>query len=732
MMRNLLSITALALTLVVFGGAYTLGADPAASVQQLIEAAKARPFTPVTAEQLNGARVQAISAVTKLDQVMAGWEPKNRENWKTYLLWEDLHKQLGAPVPTIEELLNPDQNVADTRVRPGSLVRQLTDVWDRFRRDETGLEAPYFIATRDALRNYLDLLSAFEDLRLVMRKVEAGPAPPTPEQLYQQKLSELATAFAAFEQNKNIDTALAVRKPLFWLARQRQAPEVITAVGRHFNQVNGEGQMSSLFMAKSVDQPVHQVSPINDNILGTEVHGTGVMNGISYMRPTSHNPNAKMNLSLTGSVSSKTTGYNGPVTIYSTGLTSVKANKQLLMTPQGLVALPATACCETETNIDCIAAKRRIVEKIAWKRAGKSLPQAEAIASRKAEAKVAAGLDEKANEFIHEANQRYREKMLNPLTRGGIYPQLISYASTPYNLHAYFTRAGSGQLAAFQGRPTADLRYDLTAQFHELLAINMAETRFGGWTLTDLESVRVRNRVAKEKMSIAEQNEFIDDDKRWSITFSEDMPIRVVLDNNHVRVVIRTKRFSIGKSSEADFVRKDNEPAHAMVETDSLYEPMQIQVLYRIVRDADNKAVAYLERVDGGEADENGLQVDIIDPLTDKPAPAGGRATFWKARLKQVLVQRPKRGGEEEPEEEPQDQPAKKRREVFPKYYEFEPIKLEGRMEKLGYLVLDDFQTVGGWGLLAFRQSLTPPAIKKPNAAEVLPGAPPVPPADAN
>jgi hypothetical protein len=101
-------------------------------------------------------------------------------------------------------------------------------------------------------------------------------------------------------------------------------------------------------------------------------------------------------------------GYHGPVTIYSTGLTTAAGQKQIAMTPEGLLDYYARASCATNTNIYNIQARHGFIEKMAWKRAGQQKSQAESIASQHAASRVAGQMNSEAGKLIAEQDRSCR------------------------------------------------------------------------------------------------------------------------------------------------------------------------------------------------------------------------------------------------------------------------------------------------------------------------------------
>ena len=143
----------------------------------------------------------------------------------------------------------------------------------------------------------------------------------------------------------------------------------------------------------AIGGPIDDVAPIDDVILGTVIHGTGHTVGKTTVSLAPNPAFATFDAMLSAVNHSNNVGRNGPVCIYSTGETSLAADKRFWLDETGLHAHPTQAAAQTHSTINNIVSinGRKFVEKIAWRRAGKQLGQAEAIAGAHAATRLAHG-----------------------------------------------------------------------------------------------------------------------------------------------------------------------------------------------------------------------------------------------------------------------------------------------------------------------------------------------------
>ena len=109
-----------------------------------------------------------------------------------------------------------------------------------------------------------------------------------------------------------------------------------------------------------IEDDVDQTQGVTDNILGTQIYGTARTTGRTSIDLVPNDRSAQLDILLHGTAISNNVGYNGPVTIHSTGATSISGRKVLAMNEDGLYGYPANASCATSTNIYSISSCCRL------------------------------------------------------------------------------------------------------------------------------------------------------------------------------------------------------------------------------------------------------------------------------------------------------------------------------------------------------------------------------------
>lgn len=375
-----------------------------------------------------------------------------------------------------------------------------------------------------------------------------------------------------------------------------QATPVRQEVFRGYSLPNLVVYTSGEFFAAGLNQDINRVRPINDVIMGTSVHGTAHIVGETRTQMLTNPLQAGYSINLGAVANSNTVGYNGPVTIFSTGVTQLHGQKKIHFDDEigGMQPSPATTSASTCTSINNICARSRLVTRIAWKRAMASKGAAEAEASAKAADNLRTEMNQQAVESTGNVNKNFEERYRVPLIIRGEYPRQFLTASSSKLMQVAITQLDQGQLGAPTAPPPAPTG-DVVAQVHESFVANYARAMLGGQTFTALEIRQMMERMNRKVPSLLqiaeERNVVADDDPLLEagavfelatsyLTFNAEHPVRVEfrsdLENKNpelrgelVHIVLRLDRLE--RASPDDPSGKAREPAAANIEISALY-----------------------------------------------------------------------------------------------------------------------------------------------------------------
>jgi hypothetical protein len=175
---------------------------------------------------------------------------------------------------------------------------------------------------------------------------------------------------------------------------------------------------------------------------------------------------------LDGTAYSRTRGYNGPVRINSSGRTTFWAYQHVTLTNDDFITSPGVADADTRTQIRSIQKTggkfgHRLIERIAWKRAGQQKRQAERIASSHARDRVLNEFEENVVRDLAAARLRYEAQVVAPLVRRGVTPEYLQMRSGAGGVFVETLFAGRTQLGAAGLPPPMMPDHDLALQVHE-------------------------------------------------------------------------------------------------------------------------------------------------------------------------------------------------------------------------------------------------------------------------
>jgi hypothetical protein len=389
-----------------------------------------------------------------------------------------------------------------------------------------------------------------------------------------------------------LPAALQAAEALKQLQATGQAPKLAETIVDGYSFPNLVGFASQNFLSGGLDQKVDRTQAVTDVILGTNITGTARMIGQTKLKMLTNPDRAGYSVLLSGTAHSNNVGYNGPVTIYSRGVTNLNGEKRIHFDDEigGMVPQTALASAATATTITGIGARGPLVEKIAWRRVMESKGQAEAIASSHAADRLRGSMDSEARQTTSKVNKNFADKYRHPLIIRDEYPREFWTQSSTGMLKVLISQLGRGQLGSPTVPPEAPAA-DVGVQVHESYVSNFARAMLGGQEFTALEmrqmqedmggKVKSLEELAKERAGEGEEPDIADTVQRLAdtvITFDEEMPVRVEFRGDHVLIVIRTKKL--------ETIVQNSDP-NAPEERDFVVGRLEITALYKVDKGDD-------------------------------------------------------------------------------------------------------------------------------------------------
>ncbi len=480
-------------------------AVPPKDLPAACRAAKAN-FRPISQSDVDQAKTELLEALGRLDQRLSQAGP-NGDDWRKYILWDKLQDELRRD--------KPDRAA-------------LHDVEDRYRPDHDGLELVWFIDVQHALHEYAAMLGAVDN--------------PAIRTAYEQRLDRLAKTLEAYVAKPATEDAVVISESVHWLESTHQCPALVEAIQDDLVHPNVFAALSPELVGAGIAECVDDTTQVDDCILGTSMHGIAHTIGQSCTELAPNPDCGVVDTLFSGVTYANNVGYHGRITICSTATACLSARKRLCMTAEGLSAQPAVSCAQVSAEIcDIQSCKgRRMVERMAWKKACKMKPEAECISSRHAEQRLNERIDARAAESLEKANQKYNDKFYRPFTERKLFPQMLRFSTTEQAFLVTGLQAGRGKVAApGEPPPVTAAGADMTLRLHESMVNNLSFDALAGRTIYE-EKVQA---TAVDLLGRLPDKMKGEPGKRWAITFAPRQPISVTFTDDGFRVTIRGIRY---------------------------------------------------------------------------------------------------------------------------------------------------------------------------------------------
>jgi len=407
----------------------------------------------------------------------------NGQRWKEFVRSEELAKELAKG------------HAADQKV--------VSEILALYQSRTYGINDPHFVAVRSALEEWLRESSA------------SGPLTP-----------------AALRDDQVVPAVALVSAPA------NNHSNLYAATSNRLVQAG--------FSDTAVQSRMNRPQAVHDRILGTRIHGTAYPRLGTQLHLIPNPRQATFDIQLYGSAMSKNVGYNGPVTVWTTGHTSINAHKYIYLGANGVGSSAASATAATSTTIDDLCAKCKVIERIAWKKAGETKEDAECIASSRAAGRIAGQVDREVGSRVAEANADYNDRFRNRLVKRDSFPRLFQTSTTSDTVQLEMLHANASQSAATSAPPVLADALDLSVRIHETAVTNFAESMLGGETITDERLIEL---LTEAKVEIPEELKISPDKDPWSITFAKQHPVTAAFAGSTAKLAIRGTKFTRGDTA---------------------------------------------------------------------------------------------------------------------------------------------------------------------------------------
>lgn len=485
-----------------------------AALDTAVQAASGN-FTPIAESEIRQAKCDLQEAAAELDRQFQK-VGTNGPGWEKYLHWDTLKTTLYSDRPDME---------------------QLKEAYSALAAPHRGLELACFVDLRLAIEKYMNLRMAADS--------------PEIKAAYDKLMDGLPEMLKDYATRPTSNPSVPLQQVVAWLDKFEQAPELLAKIQTDFAKPNFYASASKRLIAPGFDDTVEEPVNLSDVILRTCVHSQGVMQGQTTLQLVPSEAfsisGAILEVQLAGTTNTTNVGRRGPVQIYSDSTSQIMATKQIAIDADGLRTFPTNAQVDTSTNIRSIRTNSglKIVEKIAWKKVRQSKRQAEAIASGRAEGRVARQVDDKADATITKANADYQKQFKLPLKHRKLFPSMLCFSTTAEQLSVVALQHGLAQFAAWSDPPEVDeTETDASVRIHESVINNSTWTFLAGRRFAEEEFLSLVADLSGGE--VPEQFKPDEDQEPWAVTFAQENPVRITFQNGQIRIEIHATGFTKG------------------------------------------------------------------------------------------------------------------------------------------------------------------------------------------
>jgi hypothetical protein len=344
----------------------------------------------------------------------------------------------------------------------------------------------------------------------------------------------VAAASSAEERLRPAAPAPAVARPALEPAAAATAGPPLANV--HFS-------VSKRILASLFEGSLDSDREISENILGMRIVGSGRTRGEWMLELVPNDQRAQLNVVFEGQAETTSRGFKKSIVVNTTGVTRISALKTLYLSAEGITCDPSDAQCSTSNQIRSISAPNKLVRWFAKKKVAKSKPEAEAIASRKAESLFELEMDAKPKTMLVKANAAWLDFLRTPLEEAGAFPSDFRFSTTEDRVVVAIREAAAGQQAASTPPPPFSQVHDVDFSIHETAVANLASLLLGGKTITDHDFATLMKGVTGE---VTREFRLGTHMPSWSVVFSSTSPLTAVFRDGQATIQLGIDELTVG------------------------------------------------------------------------------------------------------------------------------------------------------------------------------------------
>jgi hypothetical protein len=338
-------------------------------------------------------------------------------------------------------------------------------------------------------------------------------------------------------------------------AEQRDLARIME---RYYRNANLRLTVDRELIERLLPEKEPEDAPVREVILGVPVRGQSRVWTRMEVALVPDKSRVRVELDITGEVSSLTRSSSGPATFLNKGYTMYTARKPLLFDLDGIRAGESevkvynrTQLRSLSTRYDGVPVLGGLARNVARSAHERRKPQFDQEVRRKVAHQAQERVDTETEPRFEKASREWRERVIEPLEELELEPTLIDAATDENGIALRLRLAGGDQLGGHTPRPRTPPGSLASVQVHQSALNNYLarlELAGGRFTLPEL-SKHLAEQLGREE-GVLQTGPDLDD---VEITFADDDPVVVRLSGDRLIVTLSVTKLKRAGKSWSDF-----------------------------------------------------------------------------------------------------------------------------------------------------------------------------------
>ena len=335
--------------------------------------------------------------------------------------------------------------------------------------------------------------------------------------------------------------------------------ELAERLETNYRNANIRLALSEKLLKRLLPETSTTTDAVRDEFLGLPTRGTSVTSTAVDVKFVPDDRRLRVALEASGQILANTRSTSGPATLFTNSDSIFYARKVIDLDLHGIRTWPAESECidsrtrlrSVSTDFDGVPLVGALVETVARSRHAEQEDEVRRLLRRKVEAQARRKMDTIAQERFDKVNRLLQERVVEPLVRLTLDPQVISAETSEQRLTVRLRLAGEEQLAGHTPRPRAPGDSLLSLQIHQSMFNNVCEQlKLDGraWRMPELRKHII------EALNLKDSRFMDETDKEVSITFADENAVRVRCENGRIELSLAVARLTNDVRTWKNFV----------------------------------------------------------------------------------------------------------------------------------------------------------------------------------